>query len=87
MYHLLLEKIKTHQRMALLPQSLPVASQPQRKASITTGVGKNIEHTNNCLLNKKMNYICRVILWKRGERVVTFKITLPLNTFLQNVML
>lgn len=49
MYHLLLEKIKTHQRMALLPQSLPVASQPQRKASITTGVGKNIEHTNNCL--------------------------------------
>ncbi|XP_035206151.1 serine/threonine-protein kinase SIK3-like isoform X2 [Stegodyphus dumicola] len=38
MYHLLLEKIKTHQRMALLPQNLPVASQPQRKASITTGV-------------------------------------------------
>ncbi|GFT45651.1 hypothetical protein NPIL_362642 [Nephila pilipes] len=38
MYHLLLEKIKTHQRMSLIPQNLPVASQPQRKASITTGV-------------------------------------------------
>ncbi|XP_055943758.1 serine/threonine-protein kinase SIK3-like isoform X2 [Argiope bruennichi] len=38
MYHLLLEKIKTHQRMSLIPQNLPVSSQPQRKASITTGV-------------------------------------------------
>ncbi|KAG8195836.1 hypothetical protein JTE90_008531 [Oedothorax gibbosus] len=38
MYHLLLEKIKLHQRMALTPQNLPVSSQPQRKASITTGV-------------------------------------------------
>lgn len=40
MYHLLLEKIKLHQRMALTPQNLPVSSQPQRKASITTGVGE-----------------------------------------------
>ncbi|XP_042905921.1 serine/threonine-protein kinase SIK3 isoform X2 [Parasteatoda tepidariorum] len=38
MYQLLLEKIKQHQRMALLPQNLPVSAQPQRKASITTGV-------------------------------------------------
>ncbi|GIY56586.1 hypothetical protein CDAR_98092 [Caerostris darwini] len=38
MYHLLWEKIKTHHR-TLVPQNLPVATQPpQRKASITTGV-------------------------------------------------
>lgn len=38
MYCLLLEKIKAQQRVSMLPQNLPVASQPQRKASITTGV-------------------------------------------------
>ncbi|GFY24220.1 hypothetical protein TNCV_1012721 [Trichonephila clavipes] len=38
MYHLLLEKIKALQGKSLIPQNLPVASQPQRKASITTGV-------------------------------------------------
>ncbi|XP_022236946.1 serine/threonine-protein kinase SIK3-like [Limulus polyphemus] len=38
MYHLLLDKLKSHQRAALLPQNLPVTAQPQRKSSITTGV-------------------------------------------------
>lgn len=70
MYHLLLEKIKTHQRMALLPQSLPVASQPQRKASITTGVGKNIEHSNNCLfINKKIIIFAHIGFGKRKNKV------------------
>ncbi|XP_076372235.1 serine/threonine-protein kinase SIK3-like isoform X2 [Tachypleus tridentatus] len=37
-YHLLLDKLKSHQRAALLSQNLPVTAQPQRKSSITTGV-------------------------------------------------
>lgn len=78
MYHLLLEKIKTHQRMALLPQTLPVASQPQRKASITTGVGKNIEHTNNCLLNKKRElYLQGHSLEKEKNVEYFFKLPYP----------
>lgn len=74
MYHLLLEKIKTHQRMALLPQTLPVASQPQRKASITTGVGKNFEHSNNCLFSYKKGVIFAHMghFLEKGKNVVPF---------------
>lgn len=39
-YHLLLDKLKSHQRASLLSQNLPVI-QPQRKSSITTGVGES----------------------------------------------
>ncbi|XP_022254622.1 serine/threonine-protein kinase SIK3-like isoform X2 [Limulus polyphemus] len=50
-YHLLQDKLKSHQRAALLPQNLPVTAQPQRKSSITTGVvergSPNMENGNS----------------------------------------
>ncbi|XP_076366939.1 serine/threonine-protein kinase SIK3-like isoform X1 [Tachypleus tridentatus] len=37
-YHLLLDKLKGHQRTTLLSHNLPVTTHPQRMTSITTGV-------------------------------------------------
>lgn len=68
--------------MALLPQTLPVASQPQRKASITTGVGKDIEHCNNCFISNKNGTIFAHMShsWEKRKNLVLFETTLSLNT-------
>ncbi|GAB6027427.1 hypothetical protein CHUAL_001693 [Chamberlinius hualienensis] len=38
MYHLFVDKLKRQNMKSLTPQNLPVAAQPQRKSSITTGI-------------------------------------------------
>ncbi|CAN7979966.1 unnamed protein product, partial [Ixodes pacificus] len=45
-YHLLYDKLQNQQKRALLPQNLPLTAQPQRKSSITTGIGEPPSHSD-----------------------------------------